>query len=123
MRDQAGKARDEKDRVPELVGEAEIGADRGDRAVDVHRQRTAEAFLLRLERTFTAPDQPYVLAFELEFEHHLEQPRRPRVARVIPVAKAWRHDVLLDTLANDGVRRLLHAVAVAHQRQAAVEKM
>ena len=42
VRDQAGQPRDQEDRVAELVGEPEIGADRRDRAVDVDRQRPAE---------------------------------------------------------------------------------
>src|SRR5262245_52873870 len=39
MRDQARQPRDEKDRVAQLVGKPQVGADRGDRAVDVHGQQ------------------------------------------------------------------------------------
>src|ERR1700730_12011507 len=39
VRDEPRQPGDEEDRVAQLVGEAEIGADGRDRAVDVHRQR------------------------------------------------------------------------------------
>ena len=52
---------------------------------------TLELLAPRLERTFGGADQPDVLAFELELERHLEQPRRARIARVKAVAESRRH--------------------------------
>ena len=47
VRDQARQPRDQEDRVAKVVGEAEVGADRGDGAVDVDRQRAPEVLLAR----------------------------------------------------------------------------
>src|SRR5581483_11405066 len=46
MGDQAGKPRDQENGVAELVREPEVGADRRDRAVDVHRHGTPERLVI-----------------------------------------------------------------------------
>ena len=57
-----------------------------------------------VERALDRTQHPDVLAFELEFERHLEQPRRARIARVKAMAESGRHDRLAHALV-DQMRR------------------
>src|SRR6185295_4199545 len=88
VRDETREPGDQEDRVPQLVLEAEIRADGRDRAVDVDGQVLSEFLLPRIQRLFRGADHSYVFPLELELEGHLEEPSRPRVARVKPVAEA-----------------------------------
>ena len=69
-----GQPRDQEHGVAQLVREAEVGGDRGDGAVHVDRQRLPEFGGARVEDVLDRPNQPDVLAFELELERHLKQP-------------------------------------------------
>jgi len=59
VRDQPRQPRNQENRVPELVGEAQIGADRRDRAVDIDRQRPPERVMPRVEGTLGGAKQPW----------------------------------------------------------------
>ncbi len=111
VRDEPGQARDQEDRVAEVVREAEIGRDRGDRAVDVDRQWLAEDRRLRAEHAFDDAKQADMFAFEFEFERHLKQPRRARIARMDTVAEARRHLVGPDALFDERLGRFLQRLA------------
>src|SRR5262249_24062588 len=116
------EARDQKDRVAELVREPEVRADSGDRAVHVDRKRTVEAILMGVERALARTNQTHVLALELELEGHLKEARGARIFRMQTVAEPRRHFVLRYGLAYDRFRRLLQRPARADVREPAVEE-
>src|SRR5581483_3640655 len=66
VRDEPRQPRDEEDRVAEFVCKSEVGGDRGDRTVDVDRQRPPERLFAPRDRPLGCAQQPDVLALELE---------------------------------------------------------
>ena len=76
----------------------------------------------RVEHVLDRANQPDVLAFELEFERHLEEARRSRVARVRPVAEARRVFLLLDAFVDQRLGRLLQRPSRPHLGQPRVQK-
>ncbi len=77
------------------------------------------SLLARLERALDRANHPDVLAFELELERHLEQPRGARIARVEPVAEPRRRLALASGSPSTSVSAAsLQRLAAAHQRRA-----
>src|SRR5204863_9862263 len=94
VRDESWQSGNQKDGVPKLVCEPEVGANRRDGAVDVDRQRPVEPGFPRLDCPLGGAKQPHVFALQLELERHLEEARGPRIARVEAVPEPGWHLVI-----------------------------
>ncbi len=122
MRGDARHARDDEERVGGGRGDADIAADGGDRAVDVHGERRALSGPLD-DHHLHRPDHLDVLSLHLELERHLEQPRGARIARVEAVAEAGDPFFLLFRLLDDRQRRVVIAGPLPDPGQPGIQKV
>ena len=87
-------ARDDEQRVGDFRRQADVAADGRDRAIDVHRQPAILELRVLAERHLQRADELRVLVIDLELVGDLEQPDRPRIDRVIPVAEPGRRNLV-----------------------------
>ena len=113
VRDQAGHARDQEDRVAKLVRESEIRRDRGDRAVDVDRHGMTKCRVTNVKSMLDGADQPYVLAVQLELQRHLKQPRGAGIPSMKAMAEPGRHLAALPCLTIGYLTAYHHGILLA----------
>src|SRR5262245_35686595 len=107
MRRQAGHTGNNQERVGYVRGEARVRGDRGNSAVDVHRQRAAGQRWMTRQCKLEGAQELRVLLVDLELVRELEQPARAGIDRVKAMAESGRRDlVLLDELLDQRFGRL-----------------
>ena len=79
----SGHARDDEQRVGDGRWDPDVAAHGRNGTIDVDRHRLT-SFGAFIDHHFHGPDHLHVLALGLEFQRHLEEPRRARIAGVEP---------------------------------------
>src|SRR3954465_3898100 len=121
LRRNARHARDDEQGVGDLRRNADVAADRRDRAVDVDRYRLP--FWKRTGDQFDRADHLDVMPFDLELQRHLEQPRGARIARVEAVPESRDRLTELEAAVDDDPRGIAVRRAPANQFETGVEKL
>src|SRR3954471_9282736 len=121
LRRNARHAGDDEQGVGDLRRNADVAADRRDRAVDIHRNRLP--LWKRPGDQFNRRDHLDVMPFDLELQRHLEQPRRARIAGVEAVPESRDRLTELEAAIDDDPRGIAVRRAPANQFETGVEKL
>ena len=99
----------------------DIAADRGNRAVDIHRQRFG--LWLFVQHVLYCTNHLDVLGLGLQFERHLKQSGGARVPRMEPVAESRRDFLGLDTTLDDLLGGAAIGRALSHQFESGIQEL